>query len=157
MFKRSGAYVCLVIAVATGFVSQRNTAHAATAEDQKLIQDLDSKYQSAVEKNDAATMDRLLADDFLLVTGTGKKYAKADLLNAARAEQTRYELQSDTEQSVRVWGNTAVITAKLHAKGTENGKPFDYTLWFSDTYMRTSNGWQYVFGQAAQPLKPANN
>lgn len=156
MFKRSGAIVCLVIAVTTGLMLQRNAAEAATAEDQKLVQELDSKYQSAVEKNDAATMDQLLADDFLLVTGTGKKYSKADLLTSARAGQTIYEQQNDTEQSVRVWGNTAVITAKLHAKGTEGGKPFDYTLWFSDTYVRTSSGWVYVFGQAAQPLKAAN-
>jgi hypothetical protein len=31
-------------------------------------------------------------------------------------------------------------------KGTEDGKAFDSTLWFSDTYVRTPNGWSYVFG-----------
>ena len=155
MFNKAGA-LFLFASLSIGLL-RWTAANADALDDQKLVQELDSRCQSAVEKNDAATMDRLLADDFLLVTGTGKKYTKADLLTAARAEQTRYELQSDTEQNVRVWGNTAVITAKLHAKGTENGKPFDYTLWFSDTYIRTSSGWQYVFGQAAQPLKPANN
>jgi ketosteroid isomerase-like protein len=53
---------------------------------------------------------------------------------------------------VRVWGDTAVVTALLWAKGTEEGKPFDYHLWFSDVYVRTPQGWRYVFGQAAQPL-----
>ncbi|HEX3319487.1 MAG TPA: nuclear transport factor 2 family protein [Terriglobales bacterium] len=155
MFNKAGAL--FLFAVLSIGVFRWTAANGDAIDDQKLVQELDSRYQSAVEKNDAATMDRLLADDFLLVTGTGKKYTKADLLNAARNGQTKYEQQSDSEQSVRVWGDTAVITAKLHAKGTENGKGFDYTLWFSDTYVRKSGGWQYVFGQAAQPLKATAN
>jgi hypothetical protein len=31
-------------------------------------------------------------------------------------------------------------------------RAFDYTLWFSDTYVRTPNGWRYVFGQSSLPL-----
>ncbi|MBI3405076.1 MAG: nuclear transport factor 2 family protein [Acidobacteria bacterium] len=118
----------------------------------KIIADLDTEYQAAVKKNDAATMDKLLADDFVLVVGSGKTYTKADLLADARSKSTTYEKQDDTEQTVRVWGDTAVITAKLWEKGTSNGKPFDKTLWFSDTYVRTPKGWKYVFGQASLPL-----
>jgi len=46
----------------------------------------------------------------------------------------------------------AVVTAKLWEKGTQDGKPFDYTLWLSDTYVRSPTGWRYVFGQASLPL-----
>jgi ketosteroid isomerase-like protein len=60
---------------------------------------------------------------------------------------------ADADRTVRVWGNTAVVTALLWAKGTEAGKPFEYRLWFSDVYVRTPRGWKYVFGQAAQPLR----
>ena len=63
-----------------------------------------------------------------------------------------HEHQEDSRQKVRVWGNTAVITALLWAKGTNQGKPFEYKLWFSDTYVRTPAGWRYVFGQASIPL-----
>jgi hypothetical protein len=136
----------LVIFLAT------RAAHASIENDKKLVAKLDTEYQAAVEKNDATTMDRLLADDFILVTGSGKIYTKDDLLKDARGGHTRYEHQSDTEQTVRVWENTAVITAKLWEKGVENDKPFDYTLWFSDTYVRTPSGWKYVFGQASSPL-----
>jgi ketosteroid isomerase-like protein len=120
--------------------------------DQRAVAGLDTVYQAAVKKNDAATMDRILADDFVLVVGSGKTYTKADLLSEARSGHYNYEHQEDTQQTVRVWGETAVVTAKLWEKGTESGKPFDYTLWFSDTYVRTSSGWRYVFGQASLPL-----
>jgi ketosteroid isomerase-like protein len=127
-------------------------ARAAVAADEKAVATLDTQYQAAVAKNDAVGMDRILADDFILVTGRGKVYTKADLLNEARGGHTVYERQEDTSQKVRVWGNTAVVTALLWAKGASDEKAFDYRLWFSDMYVRTSSGWRYVFGQASIPL-----
>lgn len=125
---------------------------ASSAEDQKIVAALDTEYQAAVKRNDAATMDRILADDFVLITGQGKTFTKADLLAEARSGDYVYERQDELEQTVRVWGDTAVVTALLWVKGTHKGEPFDYKLWFSDTYVRTPEGWRYVLGQAAQPL-----
>lgn len=129
-----------------------HTDSASTDDDQKTIAALDTNYQAAVKANDAATMDRILADDFVLSTGSGKKYTKRNLLEEALSGRVQYEHQEDTEQTVRVWGDTAVLTAKLWEKGTDNGKPFDYVVWFSDTYVRTAKGWVYVFGQSSLPL-----
>jgi hypothetical protein len=75
--------------------------------------------------DDVATMDRILADDFVLVTGRGQAQTKADLLK---------ESASGT------------------IMGSESGKSFDYKLWFSDVYVRTAKGWRYVFGQASLRL-----
>lgn len=119
--------------------------------DAVTIARLDTEYQGAVAKNDSATMERLLADDFVLVTGSGKTYTKTDLLQEARSGRFIYERQEDAAQKVRIWGDSAVITAKLRAKGTENGKPFDYTVWFTDTYVRTATGWRYAFAQSSLP------
>jgi ketosteroid isomerase-like protein len=129
-------------------ISERMNA----ADAREAVAALDTEYQAAVKKNDASAMDRILADDFALVTGSGKTYTKTDLLNEARSERVHYEIQDDTNQTVRVWGDTAIITAKLREKGTEDGKPFDHTLWFSDTYVRTTQGWRYVFAQSSLPL-----
>jgi hypothetical protein len=97
-------------------------------------------------------MGRLLTDDFVLVIGSGKIYTKVDLLEEARSGHVHYDRQDDTDQTIRVWRDTAVISAKLWEKGTENGKPFEYTVWFSDTYVHTPTGWRYVFGQSSLPL-----
>ena len=115
---------------------------------------LDTQYQAAVKANDAETMERILADDFVLVNGRGTVSTKADLLAEARSRRVQYERQEDTSQKVRVFGDTAVVTALLWAKGTDGGKPFGYTLWFSDTYVRTPKGWRYAFAQASTRLPP---
>lgn len=126
-------------------------------DDQKTLAKLDADYQKAVEQNDTKTMARILADDFVLVEGDGTVSTKADLLKDAASGKTKYEHQIDSERTIRVWGDTAVVTAKLWAKGLEDGKQVDYYMWFSDTYVQKPIGWNYVFGQASLPLSKGSN
>lgn len=126
--------------------------------DAEKVAALDTEYQAAVARNDADTMARILADDFVLVLGNGTVHTKDELIKEARAGSIKYEQQVevDNSQKVRVWGDTAVVTAKLWVKGTSGDQSFDRKLWFSDTYVRTKDGWKYVFGQAsiALPKEP---
>lgn len=120
--------------------------------DSAMAAALDTHYQAAVKDNDAAAMAEILADEFVLVTGTGKVIGKAELLEEARSGLTSYEHNEEIQQAVRVWGSTAVVTALLWEKGVSRGRPFDKRLWFSDIYLRTPSGWKYVFGQASLAL-----
>jgi len=132
------------------------TEARSSVDDEKAVAALDTEYQAAVKNNDVPTMDRILADDFVLVTGLGKTHSKRDLLEEARSKGMQYERQEDSQRKVRVWGDTAVVTALLWAKGTEDGKPFDYKLWFSDVYLKTEKGWRYVFAQASTRIPEAS-
>ncbi len=69
--------------------------NASQQEDAKTVAALDTKYQPAVKANDAATMEQILADDFVLVTGRGKVDGKADLINSARKREVTYERQDE--------------------------------------------------------------
>jgi len=121
-----------------------------------IVAALDTQYQAAVKRNDAATMSRLLADDFVLVVGSGVTITKSDLVNSARIKECTWEHQEEVagSQTVRVFGHfTAVVTAQLWEKGTctDGSKP-DAHLWFSDTYVRSHGHWRYEFGQASRKL-----
>lgn len=127
---------------------------ASTEDDKRLVAGLDTDYQAAVKRNDAATMAKILDDRFVLVLGDGRTASKVDLLSDATRKTITYEQQDEEAgtQTVRLFGDTAVVTAKLWVKGTRAGTAFDRTLWFSDTYVRTPQGWKYVFGQASLAL-----
>ena len=146
-----GKLILMIIALSFGTATHLN---ASSEEDAKTVAALDTKYQAAVKSNDAATMDQILADDFVLVTGHGKVSSKGDLIESARKKEVTYERQDEEPgtQKVRVWGDAAVVTALLWIKAEQGGKPADYKLWFSDTYVRTPTGWRYVFGQASLPV-----
>ena len=147
---------CLALYAATSKPPLASHDNNGSDDDRRAVSAMDTRYQAAVKNNDVEGMGRILADDFILVTSSGKTETKTDLLNEARESKTTYERQEDTDQTVRLWGDTAVVTAKLWAKGTDGGKPFDVKLWFSDTYVRTLAGWKYVFGQASCHLPPAS-
>lgn len=129
-------------------------AIAAPHADRDAVARIDRIYQQAVKENDARTMAKILHPDFVLVLGDGRRFDREELLDAARTRRFTYELQDEEEgsQQVLVWGDTAIVTAKLLLKATRDGETIDRVLWFSDTYVRTDRGWMYLFGQASLPL-----
>lgn len=132
-------------------------AAAAKDEPAAIVAALDTEYQAAVERNDWRTMDRILHPDFTLVLGNGKVYSRADLIESARDKHIEFEKQVEMPdtQTVRLYGkDTATVTALLWLKGTRknDASTFEYKLWFSDTYVRTKDGWRYAFGQASLRL-----
>lgn len=122
--------------------------------DAQQVAQIDTRYQAAVEANDAATMAHILHPNFELVLGDGRHLTREHLLHAARTRELQYEAQVEDPgtQTVRVVGDTAIVTARLWSRGRGPRGPFEYRLWFSDTYVRTPEGWQYLFGQASLPL-----
>jgi ketosteroid isomerase-like protein len=130
-------------------------AMAGPEDDRRAVAALDTAYQAAVGRNDVETMARILHDDMVVVLGNGTVETRADLLREARAGLILYERQVEVEgtQNVRLFGaDTAVVTALLWIKGRRAGQSFDRRLWFSDTYVRTADGWRYALGQASLPL-----
>lgn len=148
-----------VLSTAVGMILGANVAIAGAATDQQTIAALDTAYQDAVARNDAAAMAEIQHPDMILVLGDGRVRTGEELLNAARQRNIEYEVQAEepNTQTVRLYGkDTAIVTALLAIKGTrKDGSRIDLKLWFSDTYVRTPQGWKYVFGQASLPL-PAN-
>lgn len=145
--------VFAVLALAVSVVVSA-AAQASPEEDRQAVAALDTEFQAAVKHHDVATMDRILHDGMILVLGDGRVVTKEEQLQSARERAITYEVQDEDPgtQVVRVWGDTAVVTARLWIKGTKDGAAFDRRLWFSDTYVRTPQGWKYVFGQASLRL-----
>lgn len=129
-------------------------ALAAPHADRAAVARIDRAYQQAVKENDVKTMERILHPDFQLVLGDGRRFGRKHLLDDARTKRFTYDLQDEepNSQQVLVWGDTAIVTAKLVIKARKGEEKIERTLWFSDTYVRTRRGWLYLFGQASLPL-----
>ena len=130
-------------------------ASAPVAGDQRIVAALDTQYQEAVKKNDADTMTRILADDFVLVTGSGKTYTRSQLLEQARRGCTTNTRRTPTRRSAfGAIRRSSQPSYGKRAPTVENRSTIrsGYTLWFSDTYVRTPKGWRYVFSQTSLPL-----
>jgi len=145
------------VAVALTALLSAGAAYASPEADRANVAALDTAYQAAVERNDAEGMGRILHPDMTLVVGAGSVFTRAQLLESAQTQHIIYDHQVEDAgtQTVRLYGaDTAIVTARLWLKGhyRESGEAFDRTLWFSDTYVRTPQGWRYAFGQASIAL-----
>jgi ketosteroid isomerase-like protein len=142
------------IAVLASFAGLASAETPEPDQDRQAVAELDTAYQAAVKRNDAAAMARILHPRMVLVVGSGGVSTGEDLLKAARDADAIYDRQEEDPgtQTVRVWGDTAVVTAQLWLSGSRHGASFDRHLWFSDTYVRTPEGWRYAFGQASLAL-----
>ena len=144
------------LAVALGVMLMAGAANASPEQDRAQVAALDTAYQAAVERNDAEAMAAILHPDFILVVGRGTVFTREELLRTARERDVEYEHQVEDPgtQTVRLYGDhTAIVTARLWLKGvTRDGQSMDRRLWFSDTYVRTPDGWRYAFGQASLSL-----
>ncbi len=144
----------LLAAMAT--IAMTGIAHADPEGDQREIARLDTAYQAAVARNDAAAMADILHPEMILVVGRGIVVTREQLLESARTHEIAYDEQVEDEgtQVVRLYGeDTAIVTARLWLKGTrKDGSKLDKRLWFSDTYVRTAQGWKYAFGQSSIEL-----
>lgn len=94
------------------------------------IATLGRAYTDMIQKNDAASIERILADDYLVTDEVGKVYTKQEDLATYvdRAKSVKIETVEYKDQKVRMITNEVAIDhATIRFLGTRNGKPFDIT------------------------------
>ena len=138
-----------------------NTA-AAEAEVKKLM----DTAQAALAKNDADAMEKIYADNYMLVNLDGSVQTKAERVAALRSGDAKYTAFSYSEPNIRVnpEGTGAIVIAKLSMKGTMRGKPMDGDYRVTQVYRKMQDGtWKQVTAQAtkieaaaAAPAKPGD-
>lgn len=108
----------------------------------------DAQLNESIRKNEAATAAAFYAEDFILTTSSGKAKLKSDLLAEIGSPDLKLEVNETQNAKVRVLSSTAVLTGKLHQKGSYQGKAFDVFLLVTDTWVKTDSGWKLLAGHA---------
>jgi ketosteroid isomerase-like protein len=104
----------------------------------------------ALRANDAPALDAILADDYALTDDRGRRRSKADDLARARAGTLHFDVYDARDLSVRVWGDTAVVTGLGEVRGTSEGRAFASTFAFTDTFARADGRWRAVAAHVSQ-------
>ena len=73
---------------------------------------------------------------------------KQDSLSARKSGQLRYEAIDVTDMVVRVYGDTAVVTARADVRGHQLGEDFSGPYRYTRVWVRRSGHWQAVSYQA---------
>lgn len=112
------------------------------------IVEMERQAREASLHRDADFPERTLADDYVAITPLGQVTTKQDTISARKSGQLRYETISVTDMVVRVYGDTAVVTARADVKGHQLGEDFSGPYRYTRVWVRRTGRWQAVSYQA---------
>jgi ketosteroid isomerase-like protein len=114
---------------------------------------LENEFARAVASNNADALDRLLADDWIIVEPDGSIIDKPRFLEVIRSGALSHESMKSTDLKVRVYGNTAVVTGLTTSKGKFMGQDFISCERATDIFVKQADRWQCVFTQLTRFTK----
>ncbi len=118
------------------------TAESAMAAEDELTR--------AMRDNDADGIAHSLSDDWAVISARGGvgegKSIFPDGIKTGYLTHKAYEI---SEPRVRLYGNVALVTMKVHNAGMFNGKPFDVMERQTDVWLWKDGGWKCVLTHEA--------
>jgi len=146
------ALAVLVAVPAPGFGKSVSEAEAAILKaEQKLLE--------AALKGDAAAMQRMLADDYVGISAvTGGVATKEESVKNFQTARVKYESLLPSETKVHVYNSTtALVTAKVDAKGKLGDQDLSGSYRYSRLYLKRGGQWQVVAFQSTKIPGPGSS
>jgi len=104
----------------------------------------------ALQNNDADGIARCLSDEWVVISARGGvgegKSIFPDGIKQGYLTHKAYEV---SEPRVRLYGNVALVTTKVHNAGTFRGKPFDAMERETDVWLWKDGNWKCVLTHEA--------
>jgi len=143
-----------VLASLPAFCAQHVALHPRSgfdSADQEIIRqivDMERQAKEASLRRDPEFSLRTLAEDYVAITPLGQVATKQETISARRSGQLRYESMNITDMVVRLYGDTAVVTARAEVKGHQLGEDFSGPYRYTRVWVRRNGHWQTVSYQA---------
>jgi len=147
-------FLFCVLAALPAFSAQHVAIHPRPGFDSgeqetiRQIVDMERQTKEASLRRDAEFSLRTLADDYVAITPLGQVATKEETISARRSGQLRYESMNITDMVVRLYGDTAVVTARADVKGHQLGEDFSGPYRYTRVWVRRNGHWQTVSYQA---------
>lgn len=137
------AAVIMLSVVASGSASAQHTADSVAV--YRAVEQVGRSFG----ENDAALFARLTTDDYTFVAPNGAIQTKAQRLIPLRSGALHYASSQYDEIVVRVYGSTAVATARVITKATMNGADFSGKFRATLVFARIDGAWKMVASHAS--------
>jgi ketosteroid isomerase-like protein len=127
-----------------------NNKAAGNTNVQDELKRLENDRAQAVLKGDTAALDQMTADDYTVINISGQLLTKAQVFEAIKSGDLKYDQLENNDIQVRVYGDTAVLTGRTTQKGQFKGKDISGQTRFTRVYLKQHGKWQAVAFQATR-------
>lgn len=102
------------------------------------------QWARAMASNDADRIGDFMADEWVIVSGSGIGSREQFLSMVRSGELTHSSFEQSDDARVRVYGDTAVLTARVTNTAHYRGQRFDADEWTTEVYVRRGGRWLCV-------------
>lgn len=145
----SGAALVFLAACEPGSDQGSPVAATAPAGYQEAARQLDA----AIAAKDRAALERLIADDFLWIRGSGVKGDKVGFIDALTAKTIRIDPFRPSDARWFLTEEGALLTATNSLRGVVDGEAFVDHHRFADYWLWRDGRWRLVYAQVT-PVSP---
>ena len=117
---------------------------------EEQIKALDDQARQAAIAGDASFQEKYLADDFVGVNQMGHVASKQEAIAMRKSGDIKYSAIDQKDETVHVYGNTAVVTSTADVKGTVKGNDISGTYQASRVWVKRNGKWQQVLFQSTK-------
>jgi ketosteroid isomerase-like protein len=101
-------------------------------------------WADAIVSNDARRIATFMAEDWVIVSESGPSTRETFLSLVSSGELTHSAMDRVGEPRVRVYGDIAVVTARVTNTAHFGVQRFDADEWTTDVLSRSGDGWRCV-------------
>ncbi|MFD4369131.1 nuclear transport factor 2 family protein [Rhodococcus sp. NPDC058521] len=102
------------------------------------------EWSRAIVSNDAGQIDSFMTDDWVIVSEDGVSPREEFLNLVSSGALTHSAMDRIGEARVRIYGDTAVLTARTTNTAHYAGQQFDADEWTTDVFVRREGRWLCV-------------
>lgn len=117
------------------------------------ILNLEKEFAEAIVKNDPERIGRFVADDWILIDPDGGIVDKTRFLSVVKSGALTHQMMESDDIRVRVYGDSAVLTALTRTKGKFMGQDFSTQERATDFFVRRDGRWQCVVSHLTRFVK----
>ena len=105
---------------------------------------LEKAFAQAIVTNDLEAIGRLVTDDWIIIDPNGEIVDRTRFFEVIKSGALTHDMMESEDFRVRVYGDSAVVTAITSAKGKFTGQEFSTRERATDVFVKRDGRWQCV-------------
>ena len=110
-------------------------------------------FVDAIAKNDLEAIERFITDDWIIINADGGIIDRERFLEVIKSGTLTHQMMESDDMRVRVYGDSAVVSALTRSKGKFMGQEFTTHERSTDVFVRRDGQWRCVLTQLTASTK----
>ena len=119
----------------------------------KELMVIEKDWAKAFLTNDATSIGRYVADDWAIIGNDGTVTDRSGFLGMIKSGALTHSMMDLEDATVRVYADSALVTARGTSAGSYKGKPFSEVERLTDVFVRQNGQWKCVLTQLTRIAK----